>query len=156
MSVSLSACLKVWGKNKPTSTVVVQKVFEMSVAGDSPRKIGLFFDRSRRWARNILTNYSPESFSSIVIEKRDPERKTTEEEDEIIVKKGREKFCAPVRAVLAELNSHIKKKIKIACACKHVRNEKSVSRNVNRHVDGAVRNTLKSLFALAMRPEQHV
>ena len=26
----------------------------------------------------------------------------------------------------------------------------------SRHVDGAVRNTLKSLFALAMRPEQHV
>ena len=42
------------------------------------------------------------------------------------------------------------------CACKQVRSEKSVSRNVNRHVDGAVRNTLKSLFALAMRPEQHV
>ena len=75
------------GKNKPTSTVVVQKVFEMSVAGDSPMKIGLFFDRSRRWARNILTNCSPESFSPIVIKKRGPERKTTEEEDEIIVKK---------------------------------------------------------------------
>ena len=45
------------GKNKPTSTVVVQKVFEMSVVGDSPRKIGLFFDRSRRWARNILIYY---------------------------------------------------------------------------------------------------
>ena len=42
------------------------------------------------------------------------------------------------------------------CACKQVRSEKSVSRNVNRHADGAVRNTLKSLFALAMRPEQHV
>ena len=28
--------------------------------------------------------------------------------------------------------------------------------NLNRHVDGVVRNTLKSLFALAMRPEQHV
>ena len=102
------------GKNKPTSTVVVQKVFEMSVAGDSPMKIGLFFDRSRRWARNTLTNYSPESFSVIVIKKRGPERKTTEEEDEIIVKKGREKFCAPVRAVLAELNSPIKKKITAA------------------------------------------
>ena len=82
----------------------------MIVAGDSPRKIGLFCDRSRRWARNILTNYSPESFSLIVIEKRDPERKTTEEEEEVIVKKEREKFCAPVRAVLAELNSPIKKK----------------------------------------------
>ena len=70
------------GNNKPTSTVVVQKVFEMSVAGDSPRKIGLFFGRSRRWARNILTNYSPESFSPIAIKKRCPERKTTEEEDE--------------------------------------------------------------------------
>ena len=93
------------GKNKPTSTVVVQKVFEIIVVGDSPRKIGLFFDRSRRWARNILTNYSPESFSPIVIKKRGQDRKTTEEEDEIIVKRGRE---------------------------------------------------LKSLFVLAMRPEQHV
>ena len=74
------------GKNKPTSTVVVQKVFEMSVAGDSPMKIGLFFDRSRRWARNILTNYSPESFSPIVIKKRGPERKTTEEEDELCLR----------------------------------------------------------------------
>ena len=63
-------------KNKPTSTVVVQKVFEMSVARDSSRKIGLFFDRSRRWARNILTNYSPESFSPIVIKKRGQDRKT--------------------------------------------------------------------------------
>ena len=99
------------GNNKPTSTVVVQEVFEMSVAGDSLRKIGLFFYRSRRWARNILTNYSPESFSPIVIEKHDPERKTTEEGDKIIVKKEREKFCAPVRAVLAELNSPIKQKI---------------------------------------------
>ena len=42
---------------------------------------------------------------------RGPERKTTKEQDEIIVKKGREKFCAPVRAVLVELNSPIKKKI---------------------------------------------
>ena len=74
------------GNNKPTSTVVVQKVFEMSVVGDSPRKIGLFFDRSRRWARNILTNYSPESFSPIVIKKRGPERKTTEEEDELCLR----------------------------------------------------------------------
>ena len=74
------------GKNKPTSTVVVQKVFEMSVAGDSPMKIGLFFDRSRRWARNTLTNYSPESFSVIVIKKRGPERKTTEEEDELCLR----------------------------------------------------------------------
>ena len=45
------------GKNKPTSTVVVQKVFEMSVVGDSPRKMGLFFDRSPPWARNILIHY---------------------------------------------------------------------------------------------------
>ena len=81
-------------KNKPISTVVVQEVFEIIVVGDSPRKIGLFCDRSHRWARNILTNYSPESFSPIVIEKRDPERKTTEEE--IIVKKEREvlRSCA--------------------------------------------------------------
>ena len=109
------------GKNKPTSTVVVQKVFEMSVVGDSPRKIGLFFDRSRRWARNILTNYSPESFSPIVIKKRGPERKTTKEEDEIIVKKGREKFCAPARAVLVELNSPIKKKISRQTADRRLR-----------------------------------
>ena len=87
------------GNNKPTSTVVVQKVFEMSVAGDSPMKIDLFFDRSRRWARNTLTNYSPESFSPIAIKKRCPESKTSEEEDELIVKKGRKKFCALVRAV---------------------------------------------------------
>ena len=58
-----------------------------------------------------MTNYSPESFSPIVIRKRGTERKTTEKEDEIIVKRGRETFCAPVRAVLAELNSPIKKKI---------------------------------------------
>ena len=93
----------------------------MSVAGDSPRKIGLFFDRSRRLARNILTNYSPESFSPIVIKKRGPERKTTEEEDEIIVKKGPEKFCAPVRAVVAELNSPIKKKINRQTADRRLR-----------------------------------
>ena len=68
-----------------------------------------------------MPNYSLESFSPIVIKKRDPERETTEEEDEIIVKKGREKFCAPVRAVLVELNSPIKKKISCQTADRRLR-----------------------------------
>ena len=37
------------------------------------------------------------------------------------MKKGREKFCAPVRAVLAELNSPIKKKISRQTADRRLR-----------------------------------
>ena len=37
------------------------------------------------------------------------------------MKKGREKFCAPVRAVLAELNSPIKKKISREIADRRLR-----------------------------------
>ena len=97
------------GSNKPTNKLVVQKVFEMRVAGDSAAKIGRFFNHSDRWALNIL--YSLESFSPIVMNKRGMKRKTTEEEDKLIVQKGREQFCAPVRVVLSQLNSPIKKKI---------------------------------------------
>ena len=68
-----------------------------------------------------MTNYSPESFLPVVIKKRGPETKTTKEEDEIIVKKRREKFCAPVRAVLAELNSPIRKKISREIADRRLR-----------------------------------
>ena len=70
--------------------------------GDSPKKIGFFFHRSRRWAQNILKNYSSESFSPLVVKKRGPKRKTTEEEDQLMMQKGREKLCAPVRVLLGE------------------------------------------------------
>ena len=92
------------GNNKPTDKLVVQKVFETYAAGDSAAKIARFFNHSDRWALNILKTYSLESFSPIVMNKRGMKRKTTEEEDKLIVQKGREQFCAPVRVVLSQLN----------------------------------------------------
>ena len=42
---------------------------------------------------------------------RGPQRKTTTVEDQLIIKKAREKAHAPVRVVLGDLNSPIKKQI---------------------------------------------
>ena len=109
------------GSHKPADKLIVQKVFEMIAAGNSPRQIGLFFTRSRGWVRNILEHYSWESFSPIVLKKRGPERRTTKEEDQLIIQKGRETFCAPVRAILAKLNSPIKKKISYRTAARRFR-----------------------------------
>ena len=99
------------GKNSPIDKLVVRKVFEMSAAGNSHVQIGDFFHRSRRWAQNVLTNYSVESCSPISVKNRGPQRKTTTVEDQLIIKKAREKAHAPVRVVLGDLNSPIKKKI---------------------------------------------
>ena len=92
------------GNNEPADTLVVQKVFEMHAAGDSAAKIGRFFNHFDHWALNILKTYSLESFSPIVMNKRGMKRKTTEEEDKLIVQKGRKQFYAPVRVVLSQLN----------------------------------------------------
>ena len=46
--------------NRDIDKLIVQKVFEMSQAGNSHTEIGDFFHRSRRWAQNILHNYSNE------------------------------------------------------------------------------------------------
>ena len=55
------------GSNKPINRRVVQKVFEMSAAGESRSTVGAFFHRSRRQAQHALRNYSSESFSPIFI-----------------------------------------------------------------------------------------
>ena len=89
--------------NRDIDKLIVQKVFEMSQAGNSHTEIGDFFHRSRRWAQNILHNYSKETFSPVSVKKRGPQRKTTQEEDQLIIQKAREKAHAPVRAVLGEL-----------------------------------------------------
>ena len=86
--------------NRDIDKLIVQKVFEMSQAGNSHTEIGDFFHRSRRWAQNILHNYSKETFSPVSVKKRGPQRKTTQEEDQLIIQKAREKAHAPVRAVL--------------------------------------------------------
>ena len=67
---------------------------------------------------------------------RGPEHKTTREEDQLIVQKGREKAHAPVRAVLAELNSPIKKKISRRTAARRpaevgARTQKAVKDQLN-------------------------
>ena len=74
------------GNNKPIDKAIVQKVFEMRAAGDSTFKIGSFFHHSGRWTRHILSTYSPEAFSPFVVRKRGKKRKTTKEEDELIVR----------------------------------------------------------------------
>ena len=109
------------GNDKLTDKLVVQKVFEMHAAGDSAAKRGRFFNHSDRWALNILKTYSLESFSPIVMNKRGMKRKTTEEEDKLIVQKGREQFCAPVRVVLFHLNLPIYKKISRQTAGRRLR-----------------------------------
>ena len=55
------------GNNKPIDKRVIQKVFEMSAAGESRSMIGAYFHRSRRWAQHVLRNYSSESFSPISV-----------------------------------------------------------------------------------------
>ena len=50
------------GHNKPIDKRVVQKVFEMSAAGESRSTVGAFFHHSRRSAQHFLRNYSSESF----------------------------------------------------------------------------------------------
>ena len=89
--------------NRDIDKLIVQKVFEMSQAGNSHTEIGDFFHRSRRWAQNILHNYSKETFPPVSVKKRGPQRKTTQEEDQLIIQKAREKAHAPVRAVLGQL-----------------------------------------------------
>ena len=71
--------------NRDIDKLIVQKVFEMSQAGNSHTEIGDFFHRSRRWAQNILHNYSKETFSPVSVKKRGPQRKTTQEEDQLII-----------------------------------------------------------------------
>ena len=90
--------------NRDIDKLIVQKVFEMSQAGNSHTEIGDFFHRSRRWAQNILHNYSKETFSPVSVKKRGPQHKTTQEEDRLIIQKAREKAHAPVRAVLGEFD----------------------------------------------------
>ena len=74
------------GNNKPIDKAIVQKVFEMHAAGDSASKIGSFCHHSAQWTRHVLNTYSPEAFSPFVVKKRGMKRKTTEEEDELIVR----------------------------------------------------------------------
>ena len=97
--------------NRPIDKLIVQKVFEMIKAGKSHSQIGDFFHHTRQWVQHLLTNYSPTSCSPVSVRNRGPRRKTTREEDQLIIQKAREKAHAPVRAVLGELSSPIKKKI---------------------------------------------
>ena len=99
------------GINRPIDKLIVQKVFEMIKAGKSHSQIGDFFHHTRQWVQHLLTNYSPTSCSPVSVRNRGPRRKTTREEDQLVIQKAREKAHAPVRAVLGELNSPIKKKI---------------------------------------------
>ena len=99
------------GNNKPIDKLIVQKVFEMIRADKSHSQIADFFHHSRQWVQHVLANYSPKSCSPISVRNRGPRRKTTREEDQLIIQKAREKAHAPVRAVLGELNSPTKKKI---------------------------------------------
>ena len=82
------------------------KVLNHPQVGGGGPKIDVFWNR-HLW----MTPYSSESFSPISVKNREPERNTTREEDQLKAQKGREKARAPERAVLAELNSSIKKKI---------------------------------------------
>ena len=99
------------GNNKPIDKLIVQKVFEMIRADKSHSQIADFFHHSRQWVQHVLANYSPKSCSPISARNRGPRRKTTREEDQLIIQKAREKAHAPVRAVLGELNSPTKKKM---------------------------------------------
>ena len=40
------------GDNSPVDKLIVQKVFEMSAAGNSHGEIGVFFHHTRRWAQH--------------------------------------------------------------------------------------------------------
>ena len=99
------------GNNRSTDKLLVRNVTEMHTAGDTSGKIGEFFHHSRQWADYILQNYSSGSFSPLVVNKRGTRRKTTEEEDAIIVQTGEDQLHEPVRVVLAQLNSPIKAKV---------------------------------------------
>ena len=42
------------GNNSPVDKLIVQKVFEMSAAGNSHGEIGVFFHHARRWAQHKI------------------------------------------------------------------------------------------------------
>ena len=84
------------GINRPIDKLIVQKVFEMIKAGKSHSQIGDFFHHTRQWVQHLLTNYSPTSCSPVSVRNRGPRRKTTREEDQLIIQKAREKAHAPV------------------------------------------------------------
>ena len=56
--------------NRDIDKLIVQKVFEMRQAGNSHTENGDYFHRSRRWAQNILHNYSKETFSPVSVKTR--------------------------------------------------------------------------------------
>ena len=92
------------GINKTVDTVIVRKVFEMRSAGQKKTKNGDVFCHTHQWADRVLLNYSSETFRPLIANKRGVKRKTSTEEDEMIVQVGRKLFRDPVWKVLAELN----------------------------------------------------
>ena len=82
------------GINRPIDKLIVQKVFEMIKAGKSHSQIGDFFHHTRQWVQHLLTNYSPTSCSPVSVRNRGPRRKTTREEDQLIIQKADQKEYA--------------------------------------------------------------
>ena len=120
------------------------------------------------FTQHVLANYSPKSCSPISVRNRGPRRKTTREEDQLIIQKAREKAHAPVRAVLGELNSPTKRKMvrkwweqRFDKTTSYSEWSKSTGKNVNKPGCTTVRNqaaprsvSVKQLCATRPRPVQ--
>ena len=78
------------GRNSPVSAEVVRLVFTLkNDNGWNLSRIGAHFGKSKTWASQVLTRYSPESLSPNITQKRGRKRKTDEVDDGVIVGLGK-------------------------------------------------------------------
>ena len=78
------------GRNSSVSAEVVRLVFALkNDNGWNLSRIGAHFSRSKTWASQVLTRYSPESLSPNITQKRGRKRKTDEVDDGVIVGLGK-------------------------------------------------------------------
>ena len=137
--------------NRDIDKLIVQKVFEMSQAGNSHMEIGDFFHRSRRWAQNILHNYSNErrvKFSWILKSPPDTFSSPTCNKWKWNKPKWKHKFCD----IQPNIQQNTIPKLKGAI----LNAAEMTCRKVNKPGCATVRNQVTALFSLPMRLGQHV
>ena len=82
------------GRNSPVSAEVVRLVFTLkNDNGWNLSRIGAHFGKSKTWASQVLTRYSPESLSPNITQKHGRKRETDEVDDGV---KSPRLFCGGI------------------------------------------------------------
>ena len=88
----------------PIDPDVVKSVFKRRLQGHSQNHIAREFSKSRKCIKHILRSHNPQNGELLDRKKRGRKRKTTIEEDDIIVRFGKELADSPITKVTARIN----------------------------------------------------